>query len=82
MDIDYPSYKELFQELKIKRQEIKGLMHKHNIFGWPDESKFPAWMEQETRLRAAGRARLAELGEDVVHIKKLMALRLDRKKND
>ena len=80
MEDDYPSYKELFQELKVKRQEIKGLMHKHNIFGWPDEAEFPTWMAQETRLTPLGRERLTQLGKDVVHIKKLMTLRLDRKK--
>jgi len=39
MSDNYPSYKELFQELKAKRQEIKGIMHQHHIFGWPHEEK-------------------------------------------
>ena len=80
MNDDYPSYAELFQELKVKREAIKGLMHKHHIFGWPDEKEFPAWAKQETRLSPEGRNDLIELADDVVHIKKLMASRLDRKR--
>lgn len=80
---EYPTYRELFKELAKKRSEVKTIMYNHNIYDWPleDNDKFPTWMSQETRLTSDARTALSELRNDVIHIKKLMALRLDNQAN-
>jgi len=79
---EYPTYRELFKELANKRSEVKTIMYDHNIYDWPleDHDRFPIWMSQETRLTQEMRGALSELRDDVIHIKKLMLLRLNSQK--
>lgn len=79
MSDKYPSYEDLFKELKNIRQEIKVIMDKHNIYDWPYEEEFPDWVVQESRLTPEGRCRLSELGQAVVEIKQTISNRLGDK---
>lgn len=79
MGDNYPSYKELFKELRIKRQKIERVMRRHNIFDWPLEYEFDTWMKEEPRLTKSGREELAELAKEVSNIKAHISLRLERK---
>ena len=73
MNKDYPSYDEIGNDISDRRQQIKCILEDHNIFKWPREEDFAAWLENESRISAEGKKDAIQLAEEVLELKALMS---------